>query len=150
MKTLHDHSISTKLSTLIINSENYGESGYDLGLNLLTISHSLCILYPKTIRLLGKEKNRFKPIYLTMIKFSCVVAIRASCNKRKVPKSLPNFIEDGDWVGTFSHGGGPMWWRELVPGARACGLMRSNPPLPSPFTLNEPPFSIQSWTHLPT
>ena len=36
---MYDHLMSMKIFTLIINSKNYGESGYDLGLNFLTISH---------------------------------------------------------------------------------------------------------------
>ena len=52
---LYDRLISTRIFTLIMNSRNYEESGYDLNLNLVIVLYKSCASYPRRSGLVGKK-----------------------------------------------------------------------------------------------
>ena len=69
-RNLYDHTMSMKMLILTMkkniytSSKNYEESGGGLNINLLTISHSSHVPYPRRSELVGKN-NHSRPIYLT-------------------------------------------------------------------------------------
>ena len=72
---LYDHSITTRIFTLIFdtNSKNYEESGYGFNSSSVILMHKICVSYPRRkfvfhiIFGLFNKSNHIRPINLTRV-----------------------------------------------------------------------------------